>query len=65
MTSIRSFLHFESIVSDFKSLIDAIYFKGLRTKLGIGILFLKLFLPTAKKKCSYDRENLLKFEAEG
>ena len=41
--------------SDFKSLIDAIYFKGLRTKLGIGILFWKLFLPTVRKNCSCDR----------
>ena len=31
----------------------------------IGILLPKLFLPTVRKKCSSDRENLLEFEAEG
>ena len=31
----------------------------------IGILFLKFFQPSVRKKCSSDRENLLKFEAEG
>ena len=30
-----------------------------------GILLPKLFLPTVRKKCSSDREKLLKFEAEG
>ena len=30
-----------------------------------GILFQKLFWPTVRKKCSSDREKLLKFEAEG
>ena len=30
-----------------------------------GILLPKLFWPTARKKCSSDREKLLKFEAEG
>ena len=30
-----------------------------------GILLPKLFLPTVRKKCSTDREKLLKFEAEG
>ena len=30
-----------------------------------GILLLKLFWPTVRKKCSCDREKLLKFEAEG
>ena len=30
-----------------------------------GILLPKLFWPTVKKKCSSDREKLLKFEAEG
>ena len=29
-----------------------------------GILLLKLFWPTVRKKCSGDREKLLKFEAE-
>ena len=29
-----------------------------------GILLSKLFWPTARKKCSSDRETLLKFEAE-
>ena len=32
---------------------------------GNGILLLKLFWPTVRKKCSIDREKLLKFEAEG
>jgi hypothetical protein len=30
-----------------------------------GILQSKLFWPTVRKKCSSDREKLLKFEAEG
>ena len=30
-----------------------------------GILLPKLFWPTGRKKCSSDREKLLKFEAEG
>ena len=30
-----------------------------------GILLPKLFWPTVRKKCSTDREKLLKFEAEG
>ena len=30
-----------------------------------GILLPKLFLPTERKKCSSDREKLLKFQAEG
>ena len=30
-----------------------------------GILLPKLFWPTVGKNCSSDRENLLKFEAEG
>ena len=30
-----------------------------------GILLPKLFWPTVRKKCSSDRENFLKFEAEG
>ena len=30
-----------------------------------GILLPKLFWPTMRKKCSSDREKLLKFEAEG
>jgi hypothetical protein len=30
-----------------------------------GILLPKLFRPTVRKKCSSDREKLLKFEAEG
>ena len=31
----------------------------------IGILLPKLFWPTVRKNCSSDRENFLKFEAEG
>ena len=31
----------------------------------IGILLPKLFWPTVRKKCSSDREKVLKFEAEG
>ena len=31
----------------------------------VHILLLKLFYPTVRKKCSSDRENFLKFEAEG
>ena len=30
-----------------------------------GILLPKLFLPSVRKNCSCDRENVLKFEAEG
>ena len=30
-----------------------------------GILLPKLFCPTVRKNCSSDRENLLRFEAEG
>ena len=30
-----------------------------------GILLPKLFRPTVRKKCSSDREKILKFEAEG
>ena len=30
-----------------------------------GIFLPKLFWPTVRKKCSCDREKLLKFEAEG
>ena len=30
-----------------------------------GILLPKLFRPTVRKNCSSDRENVLKFEAEG
>ena len=30
-----------------------------------GILFPKLFWPTVRRNCSSDRENILKFEAEG
>ena len=30
-----------------------------------GILLPKLFCPTVRKNCSSDRENFLKFEAEG
>ena len=32
---------------------------------GNGILLPKLFWPTVRKNCSSDRENLLKFKAEG
>ena len=32
---------------------------------GNGILLPKLFWPTVRKNCSSDREQLLKFEAEG
>ena len=32
---------------------------------GNGILLPKLFWPTVRKNCSSDRENILKFEAEG
>ena len=32
---------------------------------GNGILLPKFFWPTVRKKCSSDREKLLKFEAEG
>ena len=32
---------------------------------GNGILLPKLFWPTVRKKCSSDREKLLKSEAEG
>ena len=32
---------------------------------GNGILLSKLFSLTVRKKCSSDREKLLKFEAEG
>ena len=32
---------------------------------GNGILLLKLFWPTVRKNFSSDRENLLKFHAEG
>ena len=31
----------------------------------IGILLPKLFWPTVRKKCSSDREKLLKFKADG
>ena len=31
----------------------------------IGILLPKLFWPSMRKKCSSDREKLLKFKAEG
>ena len=34
-------------------------------EVGIGILLPKLFWPTMRKKCSSDREKLLKFMAEG
>ena len=34
-------------------------------EVGIGILLPKLFWPTMKKNCSSDREEFLKFEAEG
>ena len=30
-----------------------------------GILLPKLFWPTVRKNCSSDRENILKFKAEG
>ena len=33
-------------------------------KFGNGIFLPKLFWPTVRKKCSIDREKLLKFEAE-
>ena len=33
--------------------------------LKLGILFPKLFWTSVRKKCSSDREKLLKFEAEG
>ena len=42
---------------------DTIAFDNQNTK--IGILLPKLFWPTVRKKCSSDREKLLKFEAEG
>ena len=35
------------------------------SRLGNGILLPKLFRPPVRKKCSSDREKLLKFEAEG
>ena len=42
---------------------------GVGQKLGTflenSILLPKLFWPTVRKKCSSDREKLLKFEAEG
>ena len=37
----------------------------IERKSGNGILLPKLFSPTVRKKCSSDREKLLKFEAEG
>ena len=39
--------------------------KEIRYWLGNGILFPKLFWLTVRKKCSSEREKLLKFEAEG
>ena len=38
---------------------------GVQEEQGNGILLPKLFWPTVRKKCSSDREKLLKFEAEG
>ena len=37
----------------------------LDTKNKICILFSKMFSQTVRKNCSWDREKLLKFEAEG
>ena len=42
-----------------------VIFLCFQGKKGIGILLPKLFWPTVRKKCSRDREKLLKFEAEG
>jgi hypothetical protein len=39
--------------------------KPQELKVRNGILLPKLFWPAARKKCSSDREKLLKFEAEG
>ena len=38
---------------------------GLKSRSRNGILLPKLFWPTVRKKCSSDREKLLKFKAEG
>ena len=39
--------------------------RKLKEQVRNGILLPKLFWPTVRKNCSSDRENLLKFEAEG
>ena len=39
--------------------------KTMKTVANNGILLPKLFWPSARKKCSSDREKLLKLEAEG
>ena len=39
--------------------------KTMKTVANNGILLPKLFWPSARKKCSSDREKLLKFVAEG
>ena len=38
---------------------------GIFLTSGNGILLPKLFWPTVRKKCSSDREKVLKFKAEG
>ena len=41
------------------------YLKGKRFDEVVHILLPKLFWSTVRKNCSSDRENLLKFKAEG
>ena len=44
---------------------DMVIINVLIVYVNTGILLPKLFWPTVRKKCSSDREKLLKFEAEG
>ena len=61
-TTVKSFFSWNSIAQKANEICDEIlpYVCEL-----YGILLPKLFWPTVRKKCSGDREKLLKFEAEG
>ena len=59
------FLVVSNLLWPFSTHLLFLYNPLLMKVFGNGILLPKLFRPTVKKKCSSDREKLLKFEAEG
>ena len=59
----HQFSLFEREKTDLK--FQAVWFLPILNHKKNGILLPKLFWPTVRKKCSSDREKLLKFEIEG
>ena len=58
-------IQYKNISQRRRRYLDDFYTTLVDSRYVYGILLPKLFLPTARKNCSRDREKLLKFEAEG